>query len=422
MTLAKPWERVLSLILVLALVTGFGPGLQFASAEEGAVGAAAQQVEGDAAAAQQVEDDADAATAISVSYQLNGGSNASANASSFKSDGEMALAAPKRSGYVFAGWYLDARFAQKVTKLSADMAKDGSVTVYAKWTKASVTYRVKGGSWGKTTKMGFTAAANPMYGVKIYKQVTNLSGSVYYRVKTSKGWSKYVKNGSTASNRAYVRAISVKLTGDMAKQYDVYYRVKAGYGGWLGWTKNGYAAGTSWRSITGMQVKLVKKGDAAPGSSAHRYITKRNDLDWYVQRAYAGQVKNKSSKTKYIIIFSSKYNRIGIYKGSKGNWKLKKYWKCATGAPATPSLKGTFTVDGRGYSFGNGFTCWWWVEWCGDYLFHSQTYLPGSKKKSDIIEDALGKNKTHGCVRLDIKNAKWVYDHIPNKTKVLSVK
>ena len=28
---------------------------------------------------------------------------------------------------------------------------------------------------------------------------------------------------------------------------------------------------------------------------------------------------------------------------------------------------------------------------------------------------------THGCVRLDIKNAKWMYDHIPNGTKVLSI-
>ena len=36
-----------------------------------------------------------------------------------------------------------------------------------------------------------------------------------------------------------------------------------------------------------------------------------------------------------------------------------------------------------------------------------------------IQDGTLGKQVSHGCVRLDINNAKWLYDNIPNGTKVV---
>lgn len=460
MTLTKTWEKGLALLLALALVTGFSPLMQVANAQEAdssiaSAPAAAEEDNGattsDSAAAsdsaadastapanepiatpadvtdpdngEDPDDPAEEATSISVTYVLNGGKNASSNAKSFSSDGSLTLSKASRSGYTFAGWYLDSKFKTKVTKLTSANAKNGAVKVYAKFTRGLVSYKAKKSSWASSVAMGKSAGSGTLTGIRIYNKSTNLSGSVYYKVKTSSGWSSYVKNGATAANYGQtIRGIKVKLTGELADTYDVYYRVKVGEGGWLGWTKNANTAGTSWRKITAYQVKLVKKGSKAPGSTAHAYITKSNSgFDFYVKNVYASKVKNKSSQTKYIVIFSSTYNRCAIFKGKKGNWKLEKYWLCATGAPATPSVKGTFTVDGRGYSFGNGFTCWYWVEWYGDYLFHSETYVTGSKKRSDILENALGHNMTHGCVRLDIKNAKWMYDHIPNGTKVLSI-
>ena len=39
--------------------------------------------------------------------------------------------------------------------------------------------------------------------------------------------------------------------------------------------------------------------------------------------------------------------------------------------------------------------------------------------KSKIIDGRLGINASHGCVRLSIENAKWIYDTIPSGTKVI---
>ena len=46
----------------------------------------------------------------------------------------------------------------------------------------------------------------------------------------------------------------MKLSGDIAKEYDVYYRVHAQNFGWLGWAKNGEA----------IQVVMVPKGTENP--------------------------------------------------------------------------------------------------------------------------------------------------------------
>ncbi|MCF0230477.1 MAG: L,D-transpeptidase, partial [Parasporobacterium sp.] len=63
-----------------------------------------------------------------------------------------------------------------------------------------------------------------------------------------------------------------------------------------------------------------------------------------------------------------------------------------------------------------GYTCWWWVSWNGPYLFHSQVYNIGSM--TSLQDASMGVNVSHGCVRLYIDNAKWLYDNIPSGTKV----
>ena len=60
----------------------------------------------------------------------------------------------------------------------------------------------------------------------------------------------------------------LRLTGSLAKDYDVYYRVHASNIGWMSWAKDGEEAGTTGfgRSVEAVQIRLVKKGDAAPSS------------------------------------------------------------------------------------------------------------------------------------------------------------
>lgn len=71
-----------------------------------------------------------------------------------------------------------------------------------------------------------------------------------------------------------LEAIEIKLSGEMAKFYDIYYRVHAQSYGWLGWAKNGESAGTAGlaKRLEGIEVKLVRKGAKAPGSTERAFV------------------------------------------------------------------------------------------------------------------------------------------------------
>ena len=75
------------------------------------------------------------------------------------------------------------------------------------------------------------------------------------------------EGGTTGQGRA-VEAVRLRLTGSLAKDYDVYYRVHASNIGWMAWAKDGEEAGTTGygRGVEAVQVRLVRKGDAAPSS------------------------------------------------------------------------------------------------------------------------------------------------------------
>ena len=75
------------------------------------------------------------------------------------------------------------------------------------------------------------------------------------------------EGGTTGQGRA-VEAVRLRLTGSLANDYDVYYRVHASNIGWMAWAKDGEEAGTTGygRSVEAVQIRLVKKGDAAPSS------------------------------------------------------------------------------------------------------------------------------------------------------------
>ena len=75
------------------------------------------------------------------------------------------------------------------------------------------------------------------------------------------------EGGTTGQGRA-VEAVRLRLTGSLAKDYDVYYRVHASNIGWMAWAKDGEEAGTTGfgRSVEAVQIRLVRKGDAAPSS------------------------------------------------------------------------------------------------------------------------------------------------------------
>lgn len=136
------------------------------------------------------------------------------------------------------------------------------------------------------------------------------------------------------------------------------------------------------------------------------------------QLAMWNKAKNYYSNTNYIILVNSRTHKVGVFRGSSYNWEPVWYWDCTTGAPGSPTVKGAFAVGSRGKSFGSGYTCWYWTQFYGNYLFHSVLYQPESMSR--IQDGRLGISASHGCVRLDIECARWIYNNIPRGTRVVS--
>lgn len=198
----------------------------------------------------------------------------------------------------------------------------------------------------------------------------------------------------------------------MAKNANGWWRIEKGK---VNFKYNGVASNSngSWYIVDGKvdfgyTGTITWKGDT--------YKVKEGKVELKSDAKMYKKAQSMSSNTKWLILVDTKKNRVGIYKGSKGNWQESKYWKCTTGKSSTPTVKGSFTVKSKGLRFGSGYTCWYYTQFYGNYLFHSVLYNPGSK--TSIQDGRLGINASHGCVRLSLSNAKWIYNNIPKGTKV----
>lgn len=131
------------------------------------------------------------------------------------------------------------------------------------------------------------------------------------------------------------------------------------------------------------------------------------------------KAKVKASK-QYMIRINKQQNVVNVYKHVKGK-KYKPYraFVCSTG-PGTPV--GTFhllekmrwhQLDGPTYG-----------QYCsritGRILFHSVWYYKPDKTTQSYIQyNRLGTAASHGCVRLTVWDAKWIFDNCPSGTKII---
>ena len=101
---------------------------------------------------------------------------------------------------------------------------------------------------------------------------------------------------------------------------------------------------------------------------------------------------------------------------------LVRTMKCSTGRKGTPTPKGTFTdtAPGARWHFFKKFNCWaqyaFYIQ--GDIMFHSVLYgqKGGSVTQSSV--NHLGSRASHGCVRLSVEDAKWIWNNCPANTRV----
>ena len=124
-----------------------------------------------------------------------------------------------------------------------------------------------------------------------------------------------------------------------------------------------------------------------------------------------------TSETNYLILINCSDHLVGVYYGGFMNWSNICMYSCGNGKDSTPTVKGSFTVGAKGYSFGSGYTCYYYTQFCGDYLLHSILYYENTW---NVMDGRLGMGVSHGCVRLAPENAKWIYDNVPRGSRVIS--
>ena len=128
---------------------------------------------------------------------------------------------------------------------------------------------------------------------------------------------------------------------------------------------------------------------------------------------------NISSDTKYLVYVDLTNQTTNVYKGSTNDWNLIKSFSCSSGTEEEDTPIGIFSVTDRGewfyskeYEQGGKY----WVQFFGDYLFHSYPY---DETQTEVLDYTLGEPSSHGCIRLDTDDAKWIYDNIDLNTKVI---
>lgn len=104
-------------------------------------------------------------------------------------------------------------------------------------------------------------------------------------------------------------------------------------------------------------------------------------------------------------------------KDDNGRWKQLYKWSCDVGKPSTPTIRGTYYIVGRKPYFGSDtYRVKYATRIRGSYYYHSILFDP---QGIEIIDDTLGQAISHGCIRLAVENAQWIYDNILDGTAVV---
>lgn len=128
---------------------------------------------------------------------------------------------------------------------------------------------------------------------------------------------------------------------------------------------------------------------------------------------------NIESTTSYLISVNLKEQKTYVFKGKLNKWELVKTFLCSTGIESEPTPTGSFTIKEKGeWFFSDKFKQGgkYWSQITGDILFHS---LPFAQDKTTILDYTLKKPSSHGCIRLTVEDAKWIYSNIPKGSKVI---
>ena len=226
---------------------------------------------------------------------------------------------------------------------------------------------------------------------------------------------------------------------------------------------DGVQSGMTWTPVYSLNMQLYKRVGfelvySSGGRTAHIYNEKTINIANYpqthyityadgtaptkifdtVQASYKGNYKSSynpdylditkqnfvngkgySSSTQYLLWANLATQKVNVFQGSKGKWKLVKVFRCGSGAPATPTPQGVTYVTYKQTKWKtDSYVCKPVVRFYPNtgYAFHSVLYKPD---ESGIKDGSIGFPVSHGCLRMKPSSIQWIYDNIPTKTTVV---
>ena len=185
-------------------------------------------------------------------------------------------------------------------------------------------------------------------------------------------------------------------------------------------------------------LKYLAVVDGEYGENTERamlYFQQRNNLpqtavaDEETQRVLFSEdaVASDEYVNPYKLVVDISDQRVYIYQWNGSNYDtLVKEMICSTGIlkKSTATPLGTYqawgpTGTGEWYWF-TKYKCYakWATRIVGGILFHSVTYSSRKVLNKTSVKK-LGTPASHGCVRLEVENAKWIYENCPAGTTVV---
>ncbi|MBE6470629.1 MAG: hypothetical protein E7000_02850 [Coriobacteriaceae bacterium] len=186
---------------------------------------------------------------------------------------------------------------------------------------------------------------------------------------------------------------------------------------------------------SGLALQSNGKNSAATAVGKNVNLKKQR---WNIEEtvAYSGlalqaykKVVATTSNTNYAVAVNLSQHWFYVFERANKNdaWKLKYEWRCSNGAKDTPTPAVNILSSGaRRYKnpqynpedelFLSSFYYMTYIA-DGKYI-HTPLYQRGS---TTVYRDKrMGRSISHGCVRVETKNAIWVYKHIKRGTRMIT--
>ena len=187
-----------------------------------------------------------------------------------------------------------------------------------------------------------------------------------------------------------------------------------------------------WKSYTHATVELSNgvQVDLEPGYvHLDSFILESGKGQDYSKKTKEGFVNYKgySSPTPYLIWVSVFKQTFNLFKGSQGNWKMVNYssssngWRCSTGMIDCRTMPGTYSIRRKAtwFEFEKGGYAYWASFFSGNAIHSWLYHHPAGGEALFPDQQLQGVPQSHGCVRIDTGNARWVYDNVPTGTTVI---